>query len=234
MHRSAAAAEIARIKQVYSDRSTQVDQDLYAPWQPAENLFIAERRRLAATMLRRLNHFPTGGDKVLEIGFGKIGWLADMLSWGLDSQDLAGIELDGVRGAVARKRFPGADLRIGNAEELPWPDDSFSLVVASTVFSSILDSKLRRQIAREIDRVLCPEGTIVWYDLAVNNPSNKNVRGIGKRELRSLFPGYRVDSRSVTLAPPIARIVAPRSFPLAVMLSAIPLLRTHRLAVLSK
>lgn len=234
MHKAAGAAEIARIKQVYSDRSTQLDHDLYAPWQPAENLFIAERKRLASKMLKRLDRFPNDGDRALEIGFGKSGWLADLLSWGLDSKDLAGIELDAVRGKVAQRRFPGADLRIGNAAELPWPDDSFTLVVASTVFSSILDSGLQRQIANEIDRVLSPQGAIVWYDLAVNNPRNNDVRGLGKDDLHSLFPGYCFDSRSVTLAPPIARVLAPISFPLAVALNTIPFLRTHLLAVLTR
>lgn len=234
MSRETAAAEVARIRGVYSARSQQVDQDLYGPWQPSELLFVSERRRVAAGMLRALGRFPVAGDVCLEIGYGRIGWLADMIAWGLRAEDLAGIELDDGRGSVAKRAIPGADLRIGNAAELPWPSGSFRFVVVSTVFSSILDVELRYAIADEIDRVLRADGAIIWYDLAVNNPKNPAVRGIGKNAMGKLFPGYDAVSRSVTLAPPIARFVAPKSFTLAVILSSLPFLRTHHLAILTK
>jgi hypothetical protein len=40
--------------------------------------------------------------------------------------------------------------------------------------------------------------------------------------------------RPVTLAPPLARLLAPNSWTLATFLEAIPLLRTHLMAVLIK
>lgn len=94
--------------------------------------------------------------------------------------------------------------------------------------------RVRRLVASEIIRVLAPRGALLWYDFAFNNPRNPNVRGINRKEIRNLFPELHGKVRSITLAPPIARIIAPRSWPLATFLEAIPLLRTHLLAVLIK
>jgi len=157
-----------------------------------------------------------------------------LLGWGPRQSDLHGIDISSERIERARELFPAADIRLDDAVEIPWDDESFNLVVASTVFTSILDNSIRRLIANEITRVLAPRGALLWYDFAINNPRNPNVRGINRKELRSLFPELHGKIRSITLAPPIARIIAPRSWPLATLLEAIPLLRTHMLAVLVK
>lgn len=223
-----------RIETEYRRREAEVEADLYAPWQPAESFIVSERKNTAARLLQNAGKFPVAGDKCLEIGFGKLGWLADLLSWGLRETDLHGIELDEKRARVAQKALPQADLRIGDATGLPWENDSFELVIASTVFSSILDANVRKLIAAEINRVLIPGGVFVWYDLAVDNPRNPNVNGIGAKELKNLFAGFEGQIKRLTLAPPLARRVAPRSITLAALLNALPFLRTHLLAVLVK
>ena len=69
---------------------------------------------------------------------------------------------------------------------------------------------------------------------AREHPRNPNVRRIGRKELRALFSEPLGAIRSVTLALPIARRLAPRLEPLARMLETIPILRTHLAAVLVK
>ena len=91
-----------------------------------------------------------------------------------------------------------------------------------------------RAITVTLMRVVKPTGTILWFDFRVNNPRNPNVRGIGASEIRSLFPGCGVRLRSVTLAPPIARFVVPKSWIAACMLEKIPFLRTHYLGLIRK
>lgn len=187
---------------------------------------------MAVTMLKRADVFPRAGGECLEVGFGSLGWLGELVTWGLRESDLHGIELDPVRARKAREILPGADLRLGDASQIPWADEFFELVVVSTVFTSILDVAVRQMVAGEITRVLAPGGAMLWYDFAVNNPSNPNVRKVGRRELRELFPELSGTIRSVTLAPPLARFVAPRSWVAATLLEALPLLRTHLIAVL--
>jgi len=117
---------------------------------------------------------------------------------------------------------------------MPWEDACFQLVIASTVFSSILDARVRELLAREIVRVLTSGGVLLWYDFAFNNPRNPHVRRVSRDEIRMLFPDLAGPIQSVTLAPPLARAIAPRSWIVATVLQAMPLLRTHLLAVLEK
>ncbi len=66
----------------------------------------------------------------------------------------------------------------------------------------------------------------------VNSPGNSNVHGVGRGDIRELFPDCRVSLSRITLAAPLARAVAPRSAPLAYLLQGIPLLCTHYLGVI--
>ncbi len=230
-----AATERARIEAEYRRREAEIDPDRYAAWQPAELFFRNERRRVAAALLRRAGVFPRHGDACLEIGYGDLGWLGELLCFGLREADLHGIELDSLRWRRSKETFPAADLRQGDASTLPWSSGTFRLVIASTLMSSILDEAMRRQIAREMTRVLAVGGAILWYDFTVNNPANPNVRGIRRAEVAALFPGLKDRAhRSVTLAPPVARRVAPVSWLAASLLEALPFLRTHLMTVLVK
>ncbi len=228
------ARENERLLREHRRRDAEIAADRYAPWQPAEIFMLAGRRRCAAAMLRRAGAFPGPETPCLEVGYGRLGWLGDLVGWGVRAPRLAGLELDPRRAEEARRILPAANLRIGDACDMPWPDASFRLVIASTVFTSVLDGGLRRQLAAEIHRVLAPGGALLWYDFRVDNPRNPHVRGIGRRELRSLFPRLPGEIRAATLAPPLARLVAPRSHWLATTLEAFPFLRTHLMAVLMR
>lgn len=228
------AAERERVQLEYHRRAREISPDRYASWQPSMQFMIETRSRAAVAMLRELNAFPQPADKCLEVGFGTGTWLHRLSSWGVSERDLYGIELDEVRAAESKASFPAADLRVGDAAELPWSDGTFRLAVASTLFTSVLDPNVRRVIANEIERVLAPNGVLLWYDFAVRNPRNPNVRPVRRNEIRDLFPRFHGKIKSVTLAPPLARLVAPRSWAVANFLETIPVLRTHLLAVLIK
>jgi SAM-dependent methyltransferase len=226
-------AEAARILEEYRRWVREID-DRYAIWQPDVAFTTSARTNRAVALLRSVNAFPAADAPCLEVGYGILGWLGLLVGWGVKETCLHGIELDSERAAKARGVLPAADLRIGDACEMPWADGFFRLVIASTVFTSILNDGVRRLLAREIVRVMAPGGALLWYDFAYNNPKNPNVRGIKPKEVRDLFAGLHGPMKRVTLAPPIARAVAPRSLLLASILEAMPFLRTHILAVLVK
>jgi ubiquinone/menaquinone biosynthesis C-methylase UbiE len=231
---AAVVAERARVLAEYESRERAIGADLYAPWNPAQALALAERRSAAAMLLHKAGAFPTSEDACLEVGVGRMGWLTDLLSWGVREGCLHGIDLAAERVEQARLLLPVADLRTGDATALPWPDGRFAVVVASTVFSSILHEQVRQGAAQEICRVLRPGGALLWYDFAVDNPRNKQVRGVALHQLRRYFPNLRGPVQRITLAPPISRAIAPWSPALAKVLGSVPFLRTHLLAALRK
>ncbi|MDQ6891362.1 MAG: class I SAM-dependent methyltransferase [Acidobacteriota bacterium] len=222
-----------RILEVYSQRDAEM-RDTYAPWRADELFMRTGRRRIAVRLLTEAGLFPKAGDPCLEVGFGSLGWLAELISWGVRETDLHGIDLDPRRVRRGTDALPAADLRLGDAGNMPWPDEAFRLAIASTVFTSILDESMRSRVAREIVRVLAPGGALLWYDFAVNNPRNPNVRRVTRRDLNVLFPHLAGTISRVTLAPPLARWLAPRSWIAATVLEALPPLRTHLLGVLVK
>jgi SAM-dependent methyltransferase len=228
------AVERRRIQLEYERRAREIAPDLYAPWQYSCRLEVDGRNRVAAEMLHRLGVFPKSEDQCLDIGFGSLSWISALIGWGVKERSLHGIELDHSRNERARELLPMADLRTGDAVELPWADSTFQLVITSTLFTSILDRNVRQLVADEIVRVLAPGGALLWYDFAYNNPRNPNVRGIGRGEIKRLFPILRGKVRTITLAPPLARSIAPHSWALATLLDAIPILRTHLIGILIK
>jgi SAM-dependent methyltransferase len=135
----------------------------------------------------------------------------------------------------ARQNSPaGVTILCGNAAQLDFPDDTFDLVIQSTVFTSILDAALRQAVAAEMVRLVRPGGLILWYDYYFDNPSNPDVRGVRKSEIRGLFPQCSIDLRRVTLAPPLARALAPYSTLACHCLEAFPFLRTHYLGAIRR
>jgi SAM-dependent methyltransferase len=103
--------------------------------------------------LRRVGLEP--GQRVLDIGCGAGAFLrlvADRgaVPFGLDASE-ALIEL-------ARERVPGADLRVGEMEDLPYDDDAFDLV---TGFNSFFFANDLVAALREAGRVARPGAAIV-------------------------------------------------------------------------
>ena len=229
-----AVAEAERIAAEYARRAAELPAERYSTTAPEQVVWRQSRERAILRALRRAGMLPLAGRSALDVGCGSGQWLADLETWGATREQLAGVDLLPERLEAARARLAGADLRQGDASRLPWPAGTFDIVVQSTVFSSILDPGMRAAVAAEMARVLAAGGVILWYDFFVDNPRNRAVRGIRRRDVAALFPGFRIELARVTLAAPIARAIAPRSQLAATALEALRALNTHYLGVLRR
>lgn len=199
----------------------------------AHQCMLAERERRVLALLGREGMTPLANVRVLEVGCGAGQWLRDLVRWGARPEQVFGVELLADRVADARRSVaPGVTVQQGDLAALPFADASFDLVLQSTVFTSILDPERRRRSAQEMRRVMRPGGMILWYDFHVDNPRNPNVRKVTASELVALFPGCAVRSEKITLAPPLARLVAPLSSHLYNIITTLTPLRTHTLAAI--
>jgi hypothetical protein len=68
----------------------------------------------------------------------------------------------------------------------------------------------------------------------MNNPRNPDVRGVKKKEIYELFPNCEIHLKRITLAPPLARAIAPFSIILCQLLEKFPLLCTHYIGVIRR
>ena len=227
---TAVAADAERYRTAYAGHKE------HFSWASPASLFaIHDCERHTLELLKRYRHLPLAEKSILEVGCGTGAWLRHFVRWGARPENLAGVDLLAEDLARARLRLPaGVRLEVGSAAELRFPAASFDLALQATCFTSILDPELRRRTASEMLRVVKPDGLILWYDFHVNNPWNPDVRRVTKREIHELFPHCRIDLQRVTLAPPLARWVVPRSWLLAYLLNCVPLLRTHYLGAITK
>jgi len=234
--------EARRIRHEYARREHAIPKDRYALHRVA-NLFAHQQKaRYMLRLLHREQLLPLDDKTLLDVGCGDGQQLLEWVSWGGRRAQLAGIDLIETRIARAAERLgsrsengdTAPDLRLGDASHLPWPDGAFDIVHQSTVFTSILDPAVKRQVAGELLRVLRPGGVLIWYDFLYNNPSNPHVKGVGARELRSLFPACGIRLQRVTLAPPLARRLVPLSWVGSLMCEKLTLFNTHYLATIRK
>ena len=226
-------AEEARIRAVYDARRRRDPR--YSWFSQGHLFFIQERERHVLATLKREGLSSLEAKSILEIGCGTGYWLRELIKWGAQPENLAGIDLLPDRIVEARKLCPEAvKIQCGNAAELAYPNEAFDLVLQSTVFTSILDPSMKRQVASEMIRVLKRDGRIIWYDYYVNSPSNSDVQGVNKREIDQLFPGCLIELRRITLVPPLLRLLAPYSWLACHVLGSVPWFCTHYLGVIRR
>ena len=175
-------AEESRIRGVYAKRKQLIPDDRYSSRNPGNVLIRLELERHVTANLERVHCQNLGSQKILDIGCGSGYWLQKLVGWGAEPRNLFGVDLrtsgiEQARQGVLRD----ANLEVGNATKLNFPDGSFDLVLQFVVFSSVLDWRTKQQMASEMARVVKPTGHIIWYDFFVNNPWNPDVRGVGKK-----------------------------------------------------
>src|SRR5258708_5681769 len=230
---ASAEAEDERVRAAYARRQS-IPSRRYARTDPFAQCSSHEREEEMASLFRGEGVHSLAGLRILDVGCGRGDTMRQLLEYGADPELLAGIDLLNDKVDLAQRLAPHLKVICGSATRLPFPDSSFDLVLQFTLFTSILNEEIKHAIAAEMARVLVPGGRILWYDFSFNNPRTLDVRGIGKREIRALFPGLQMKARRVTLAPPLGRVIAPFSIVLYYFLSRVRPLCTHLLCLLRK
>jgi SAM-dependent methyltransferase len=227
------ADEARAVRERYARRA--LHDPRYSLLNPAALAAWQERQRAVARLLRRLGHADPSSLDVLEVGCGTGSQLLDLILLGFSPSRLAGIELLADRLAAARERLPAAvTLWQGDATAIDVAPARYDIVLQATVFSSLLDDAYQQRLADAMWRAVRPGGGVLWYDFTVDNPRNRDVRGVPLARVRALFPQGRVRAQRITLVPPVARAVSRLSPTFYTLCNALPLLRTHLLAWVAK
>jgi SAM-dependent methyltransferase len=102
------------------------------------------------------------GSRVLDVGCGTGELVAMALARGAEA---AGCDAAVGMIDVARRHGPGADLRVAQAERLPWPDDAFDLV---TLVNALAFTDVAKTLS-EARRVGALVGVATWAEDALND-----------------------------------------------------------------
>ena len=209
--------------------------DRYSILRPDVWQSVQERQRAMLGLFAREGLTDLSTLRLLEVGCGAGGNLLELLRLGFAPAHLSGVELLPERFAQARQILPTAlNLIEGDALQAGVVSASLDIVFVSTVFSSLLDDAFQQRLADAMWRWLKPGGAVLWYDFTLDNPRNRDVRGVPLARVRALFPQGRVKAQRVTLAPPIARLVWRLHPALYTAFNLLPLLRSHVLAWVRK
>lgn len=222
--------ETKRLKTVYeqyaSDKSYQ---DLWHPLNPIAAYYMRVREDAFWWGIRR--HYRDLAElTVLDVGCGTGGFLRRCIELGAKPANVKGVDLSPDRVAAAKKTNPLLDIVQGEADRLPFDDNSFDVVTQFVVLSSVVDPDLRRRIADEMFRVAKSGGKVVSYDMLTGGGQ---IVGIDKAEIVRLFgPEAEVQTCGLTMA--LVKRLAHRSWWLLDTLTAAPFLRSHALVVAGK
>lgn len=227
--------EADAVRERHARRSAAVDARRYSMLAPATWQTVQERQRAMLRLFVRLGFNDLSGVSLIEVGAGSGTNLLELLRIGFAPENIRGVELLPERTELARRLLPAAvELTVADATAIVVEPDSIDIVYQSVVFSSLLDDAFQEKLAASMWRWVRPGGGVLWYDFAVDNPANRDVRGVPIRRVRQLFPEGSLQHRRVTLAPPIARRVAAVHPALYTLFNCVPLLRTHRLCWIAK
>ena len=130
-------------------------------------------------ILRDLKY--NSGEKLLEIGCGA-GAVLGILGRAFPNLEMAGIDLEAKQISYARQHldrlgFNHVDLRVGNAERLPWQDNTMDRIYAIWFLEHLSDPA---SVLQEAKRVLKPQGTITItetdYRTIIISPESADYR----------------------------------------------------------
>lgn len=227
-------SEQERIEQTYRGWHGGAALARYAWHRPEILQQVAARSRGFADLLSCTVGADLSGVRVLDVGCGTGGFLRQLVDWGATPGKLTGTELQKDRLDHARRcTAPGVHWHLGTLDALP--PESYDLATAQTVFSSVLDDGLRRELAAQMWRALRPGGWCLVFDFRYDNPRNRQVRKVTRAELQAWWPGSGQRYRSLMLAPPLHRLLAAAPYLVPELLAAlVPVLRSHFLYVVRK
>ena len=177
---------------------------------------------------------PTAGGTLLDVGCGSAALAIILARAGCLPARYIGVDILESSLAEAREAVPHGEFLLGSADRIQLADGAVDAAAALTLLSSVPEDWFRGRVAAEIGRVLRPGGRLVVYDLRYPSPRNRAVRPVTRGALAGLFPGWAIEARTMTLLPPVMRSPLasnPRRYR---ALTALPFLRSHLGAVLTK
>ncbi len=226
--------DLRRMREEYAAREDRLqDSDKYSATNPAYQFLMHQREIQIQRLMEAAGWVDLADSQVLEIGCGRGEVLETFQRFGVPASHLFGIDLLHERVKQAGFSVPDSCLVKADAQSLPFTSHTFDVLLQFTAFSSVLDSQVKQNMASEMLRVLKDDGVIIWYDFWWN-PLNRQTNGIRPSEIKHLFPQCDTQTRKITLAPPIVRILIPKLPRVARWLEGLIILNSHYLALIRK
>lgn len=142
------------------------------------------------------------------------GSLINFIKLGFRPENLTGIDIQQERISEAKMRFPNINFVHGDASKMQFNDETFEIVIESTMFVQLTDEDLARSIANEMIRTTKTDGYIILVDWKYSKPWDKSYKGLDKKRTKELFGvGSKTNIEGIyngAIVPPIGRFLSKR------------------------
>ena len=219
--------EELRIRKIYNERDKK--KEIYN-WYKSDVQQQYWERRNEFIKFFNINFGKELSDlKILDLGCGDGGIIRTLIEFGVNPENITGLELLESRIDEAKKKSSShIKWFIGDLEKLPQEYGNYDLIILCTVFSSILNDSLRFSLAKKIWDRLNNDGRILVFDFRYNNPLNKDVKRVSLHELKNYWPSNDFYYRKLWCIPPFSRYISCISQILPYILcNLIPILKSH-------
>lgn len=225
--------EIDRVLKVYRNyKDKGCYETLWHPLDLAETFYRIEKEKALVSLFNRKN-VKLEDKNILEIGCGRGKILQQFISLGAKPENLYGIDLLDFEIDIAQRFLPQSHFELGNAENLSYEDEFFDIVMQFVTFSSIQNREMRKNIAREMLRVLKKDGFIIWWDFKQISKA-ATAQSISLKEIKEIFPNCCFEVTSMGLDGKILSKVINHSWLLCEILARIKMLNSHYLIYMEK
>lgn len=140
------------------------------------------------------------GMRVLDVGCGEGRFLRKLVDWGASPEHLAGADIHPPILNLARElSSPGVQYVLAHADELPFEDGCFDVILIIGVLQHVLDEPLRHKVAKELLRVLADGGIIISFNISKDTEKKfpnflaETTKGLSAEEHEELFPHCKID-----------------------------------------
>lgn len=143
--------------------------------------------------------------KILDLGCGDGKVLRDLLSWKLRPENLYGIDVSHFIIDYARK-LSSSEMNFvqGTLDELPFENQQFDIILSRGVLQHIKDEETMNKVSSQIQRILKPEGTMIFYEAFSVTFGNKffsdTTLNRTAEDYRKFFPAYQIECQPFLLS----------------------------------
>jgi SAM-dependent methyltransferase len=153
--------------------------------------------------------------RVLDVGGAGGGSVLPWLELGACADQLVVVDAEPARIEQGRQTLRGVEFICADARQLDIPDDTFDVVMESTMFMTLPDDAVAKAIAWEMIRVTKPGGWLMLRDWSMPRSRDPSYAPLTHQRLRRLFAvGAATRLAFVTpgaLAPPVGRFLSHRA-----------------------